>query len=96
MIKILHWDFFSKLQEEIKVDNRRLSQAAICKFANLKTSTFAGVKSGENPKLYPYYAVLRVYLRELLKMDRDRLLQLGNELLAALEDDYITRRRLLE
>ena len=45
MIKILHWDFFSKLQEEIKVDNRRLSQAAICKFANLKTSTFAGVKS---------------------------------------------------
>ena len=96
MIKILHWDFFSKLQEEIKVDNRRLSQAAICKFANLKTSTFAGVKSGENPKLYPYYAVLRVYLPELLKMDRDRLLPVGNELLAALEDDYITRRRLLE
>lgn len=96
MIKILHWDFFSKPQEEIKVDNRRLSQAAICKFANLKTSTFAGVKSGENPKLYPYYAVLRVYLPELLKMDRNRLLQLGNELLAALEDDYITRRRLLE
>ena len=96
MIKILHWDFFSKLQEEIKVDNRRMSQEDICKFANLKTSTFAGVKSGENPKLYPYYAVLRVYLPELLKMDRNRLLQLGNELLAALEDDYITRRRLLE
>ncbi len=95
MTRTPSWGFFSKLQDEVKVGNRRLSQAAICKQAGLNTATFASVKSGENPKLYPYYAVFRVYLPELLRMDSRRLLRLRDELLEALEADYAARRRLL-
>jgi hypothetical protein len=72
-----------------------LSQADICKLAKLKTIIFASVKSGENPKLYPYYSVFRIYLPVLRQMGKKRLIQFLEELLAALEADYNARHRLL-
>lgn len=83
------------MQETVLWDGRRLSHALICRLARMKTQTYASVKRGENPNLYAYYSVFRVYRLALERSGKAHLLPaICEKLHRALEEDFKSRHNL--
>lgn len=61
----------------------------------MKTQTYASVRRGENPNLYAYYSVFRIYRLALEQSGKAHLLPaIYAKLLNALEEDFKSRHNL--
>lgn len=83
--------FLDLIRVMYKKNGKPLSVNQICRQAHIKSQTCQKVLRGEASKLYAYYAVLRIYLPDILREYDEGCPEAFNGLINSLEADFKAR-----
>lgn len=80
--------FLELIRVMYKKNGKPLSVNQICRQAHIKSQTCQKVLRGEASKVYAYYAVLRIYLPDILREYEEGRPEAFNALINSMEADF--------